>query len=159
MIPEISINGRRLSIWIVAALLLVTLCLESAQKIAYAEPHGSLSREGIFLPVNWQHYGGNPVLTGYSSGPVVHDESGFTMWCGFEDTLYHATSSDGISWEVTNDLPVFQLAPPDSWEDGSLAGWSIIRDADGYKLWYSVEKKPGSSRRVRASVLLRLRTV
>jgi len=48
----------------------------------------------------------------------------------------HATSSDGIDWEMDPANPVLTRGAEGEWDDDSLWGAGVIHDASGFRLWY-----------------------
>ncbi len=48
----------------------------------------------------------------------------------------HATSPDGIDWEMDPANPVLTRGAAGEWDDDSLWGAGVIHDASGFRLWY-----------------------
>jgi len=48
----------------------------------------------------------------------------------------HATSSDGVSWEMDPANPVLTRGAEGEWDEDSLWGAGVIHDASGFRLWY-----------------------
>ncbi|PWB69546.1 MAG: hypothetical protein C3F15_14900 [Holophagae bacterium] len=48
----------------------------------------------------------------------------------------HATSSDGVTWEMDPANPVMTLGDPGEWDDGTLWVGSVIQDESGFRMWY-----------------------
>jgi len=49
----------------------------------------------------------------------------------------HATSPDGIVWEMDPANPVLTRGAEGEWDDDSLWGVGLIHDASGFRMWYS----------------------
>ena len=113
--------------------------------------------------VTWEKYQGNPILdisppgdwdSLYVRAPIVWKENAswkmiFTGCDAFDSSHYQiglALSSDGISWTKFEGNPVFDdLNPANTNRFGQheTEGWGLIRDEDGYYLFYSpVSRKP-----------------
>ena len=106
---------------------------------------------------------GEPVLRAAEAGafddgqliaPEVHYEGGqYRMWytgssveiSPFNVCYYRiglATSDDGVHWHRANDgKPVLDIGPPGSYDDVQAATPSIVRDSDGYRMWYAAWAK------------------
>ena len=100
--------------------------------------------------VNWTKNGSNPVLTRASGtwdawavyGPVVlQDEGVYKMWYtalegdGFPGSIGYATSRDGSTWDRHAGNPVLERGP--GWDGYTITTGDVIRDATGYRMWYS----------------------
>ncbi len=48
----------------------------------------------------------------------------------------HATSPDGIDWEMDPANPVLTRGADGEWDDDSMWGAGVIHDASGFRLWY-----------------------
>jgi len=101
--------------------------------------------------INWQKYGGNPVLVGDEgtwedgevSGPSVIKENGiYKMWYGAKGIGY-ATSTDGIHWTKYEENPVLKVGPSGSWDAGEIGYPSVIKEGQIYKMWYEAEGEEG----------------
>lgn len=49
----------------------------------------------------------------------------------------HATSTDGVAWELDPANPVLTLGAAGEWDDNALWGVAIIHDESGFRMWYS----------------------
>lgn len=78
---------------------------------------------------------------------IVEDEGELKMWywscthwsvtnnrIHYNNVIRYATSSDGVSWK-THDNICLRPTPPDEF---SLGRPSVIRDLDGYRMWYAI---------------------
>jgi len=103
--------------------------------------------------------GGKPVLSFGADGAfddaqilgpeVLRDGSRYLMWYtgdnGEKDAtgIFHyqiglATSEDGIAWTRANDgKPVLANGPAGSFDEVQAATPSILREGDGYRMWYA----------------------
>jgi len=114
------------------------------QRVGYA-----ISTDGV----NWEKYGGNPVLdTGESwewdghlvSYPTVifHDNL-YRMW--YQGNNYtqleigYATSTNGIDWQKYSGNPVLRLGNSGKWDNAHIMAPTVIHDGISYKMWYSGE--------------------
>jgi len=61
--------------------------------------------------------GGSPLFLGYDIG--------------------HATSSDGVIWEMDPANPVLTRGAEEEWDDETLWGLAVIHDESGFRMWYS----------------------
>lgn len=53
-----------------------------------------------------------------------------------------ATSDDGVHWQRANDgNPVLDLGPSGSYDDVQAATPAVLRDGDGYRMWYAAWAK------------------
>jgi predicted GH43/DUF377 family glycosyl hydrolase len=113
----------------------------------------------FFIPVcsnaqiNWEKYGGNPVLnpdsvswSSHAAIPVViFEDQVFKMWfLGLENIsnywcIGYAESSDGLNWDVDED-PVIGPGSPGAWDEERMPG-SVIRVNDTLKMWYFAAPK------------------
>jgi len=48
----------------------------------------------------------------------------------------HATSSDGVSWEMDPGNPILTRGAEGEWDEDSLWGAGVIHDTSGFRLWY-----------------------
>jgi len=119
--------------------------INGAGLIGYAE-----SVDGV----NWQKYGGNPVLklgelawegpawdgvTVYKPGVMFADGT-YHMWYSGRESgnirLGYATSPDGKTWTKYDNNPVLDIVE-NSWESKWLAAPSVIKKDDGsLQMWY-----------------------
>jgi predicted GH43/DUF377 family glycosyl hydrolase len=74
---------------------------------------------------------------------VLFDEKAglYRMWySGGEqyepDAIGHATSKDGLAWVKHEDNPVFRPDPSLDWEKDRVTACQVIRQADGYLMFY-----------------------
>jgi predicted GH43/DUF377 family glycosyl hydrolase len=49
----------------------------------------------------------------------------------------HATSTDGVAWEIDPANPVLTRGSAGEWDDHALWGVAIIHDDSGFRMWYS----------------------
>lgn len=98
----------------------------------------------------WTRYHGNPVVdmglsgnwdkAGVEAPAVLAEDGGFRMWYASSRPLPQiglALSKDGIYWHAYNDQPVLRRGTEGAWDDEGVYEPSVIRDAGGYKLYYS----------------------
>jgi predicted GH43/DUF377 family glycosyl hydrolase len=99
---------------------------------------------------NWTKYAGNPVMSNGSFGSwdnahigsmsVIKDGSTYKMWYygnnGNIGRIGYATSTDGINWTKYADNPVMDLGAGNAWDSKEIGPNCVIKDADGYKMWY-----------------------
>lgn len=68
----------------------------------------------------------------------------------------HATSTDGVSWEMDPANPVLTRGAEGEWDDLSLWGSAVIYDESGFRMWYSGSNgdsfRPGYATSVDGSV-------
>jgi predicted GH43/DUF377 family glycosyl hydrolase len=74
---------------------------------------------------------------------VLWDEGSrrFRMWySGGEqnepNAIGHATSADGVTWTKDAQNPIFQPNPAHPWEKDRVTGCQVIRQGDGYVMFY-----------------------
>ncbi len=100
--------------------------------------------------VQWKKFSNNPVFT-----PVPNDweyrtigmnaimffNNKYHLWYGaggdVKNGLGYATSTDGINWERYSGNPILEPGVNDAWDSIFLGGFSIWRENDAYKMWYS----------------------
>ena len=56
--------------------------------------------------------------------------------------LFHASSTDGLHWLLSNPEPVLKPGV-NSWDDREIYRASMVRDHEGYKIWYSAADATG----------------
>lgn len=117
---------------------------------------GGSSVGSVLIMVNWgeQNTSGwidhpeNPMI--YSTDPnydniavwqpsVIIDDEGYKMWYNALtnnalSVVMYATSPDGVNWEVYPE-PVFEKSE-NGWDSGTMQVTSIIKDGDGFKMYY-----------------------
>ena len=49
----------------------------------------------------------------------------------------HATSTDGVSWQLDPSNPVLTPGSEDEWDRGSIWGAAVIHDGSQFRLWYA----------------------
>jgi hypothetical protein len=112
------------------------------------------SRDGI----HWARINdGHPVLSisaghfdaGQVMGPnVLHDDQRWLMWYTGMSLDRHesgfgyyrigaATSPDGIVWTRSDDSPILDVGSTGSSDSVQVATPSVIRETDGYRMWYA----------------------
>lgn len=97
--------------------------------------------------LTWQKYDGNPVLRPDSSDEdsfgfptVVQDgPNDYKMWYSGEDSIWLATSSDGLNWTKNLATAVLAPGPAGAWDDDQVYAPQVIADAGGYEMWYTAE--------------------
>ncbi len=60
--------------------------------------------------------------------------SGANPWMPWRASIGHAVSDDGLVW-TKDEWPV--LVPARSWESAGISRPAVLRDGDGYRLWYT----------------------
>ena len=106
----------------------------------------------VYPQTNWAKYPDNPVHPGGSDPTVLLVNDTFQMW--FATVLYdpsqgpmvgigYAFSIDGITWE--DDSSAFiEPGDPGSWDSKVRDTPFVLKDATGYKLWYTGSDSIGS---------------
>ncbi len=105
----------------------------------------------------WVEYDGNPVVPGpdpavyqtrYTS-TVVEVDGTYHMyfirqpvdaggdWADYE--ICHATSSDGVAWEMDPTNPVVAKGADGEWDDVSVSLAAVIHDQSGFRMWYGAD--------------------
>ena len=107
----------------------------SSYKIGYAT-----SIDGI----NWRRYENNPVLSGnatawygthlYLPRVLLVDDILHMWFFNWADKVAHATSADGINWEVTAN-PVLE-GDVGTWDANMCAAVGVIHDGSQFTMWY-----------------------
>jgi uncharacterized repeat protein (TIGR01451 family) len=62
------------------------------------------------------------------------------MWYSGQNVnqyIGYATSNDGIAWTKHPGNPVMDLGPSGAWDDAHLETPSVLRDNQGYQMWYT----------------------
>jgi hypothetical protein len=106
----------------------------------------------------------NPVLTRGAPGEwdeyflyntaVLYDGAQFHMWYQGSDAdeisrAGYATSPDGSVWTKYPGNPVMDAGPPASWEAWGPRPMTVIREGDGYRMWYAANGQwPVNGRRL-----------
>lgn len=54
---------------------------------------------------------------------------------------YAVSTDNGRTWQKSPHNPVLDLGPAGSWDSTSLQGASVLREGDGYRMWYT-ERDP-----------------
>jgi predicted GH43/DUF377 family glycosyl hydrolase len=54
-----------------------------------------------------------------------------------EYDIGHATSADGVTWEMDPANPVLTRGAEDDWDDGALFGVAMVHDGSGFRMWYA----------------------
>jgi beta-1,2-mannobiose phosphorylase / 1,2-beta-oligomannan phosphorylase len=65
----------------------------------------------------------------------------YRMWYSggeqFEpDAIGYATSPDGLNWKKHSDNPIFRADPSNQWEQDRVTGCQVVRQGDGYLMFY-----------------------
>jgi len=102
----------------------------------------------------WVPYEGNPIWpppapgTWYAEGRWVTSMvlvdgtyhlffAGGTTLANFNDlAVGHATSTDGINWELDPANPVFTAIPEGNWHVIAVGGGAVIHDGNEFRMWY-----------------------
>ena len=98
----------------------------------------------------WTDFGENPVLTttgdywDYSSvnqPKVSIDNNLLRMYYTAQGSPYSgyiglAYSNDGINWTIDSKSPVLSPGPAGSWDETAVAAATVIKDENGYKMYY-----------------------
>ena len=99
---------------------------------------------------HWNDYPGNPILStsgnywdnNYVSQPkVLLDDGTYRMYYTTQGSAYSgyialAFSNDGIAWQTSSNNPVLSPGPAGTWDDMAVAAATVIKDDDGYKMYY-----------------------
>ncbi len=99
--------------------------------------------------INWTKSLNNPILSRLSldnkdthDPTIIYLNPTYEMWYVASDnggatnySIYRATSSDGNSWLKTPSSPVFR--PTTGWGSGGVTSPSVLKEASGYKMWFS----------------------
>jgi P pilus assembly chaperone PapD len=109
--------------------------------------------------VNWTKYAGNPVLqrsgaapawdqNGVTFGALLDEGDHFTMFfrgydAAWNSSVGRATSSDLKSWQRGSG-PVLLPGPAGAW-DADIGTGEVMRDGQGYKIWYQGDNGAGLS--------------
>jgi Beta-fructosidases (levanase/invertase) len=104
----------------------------------------------------WSDYTGNPILSktncfynakGVVDARVIYDDNTYKMWyTGFASDgktyIMYASSLDGYNWSYRDTIP--SLSPgASSWEAYEVDPGAVIKDQNGYKMYYSGESNNG----------------
>ena len=107
--------------------------------------------------VEWNKYGGNPVLqagasgtwddVGLPSADVLIIGTTYHMWYTGNDgtnmRIGHATSPDGITWtKDTLNNPVLDVGAPGTWDDYWVYFPKVVLDGLVYHMWYTGDDGP-----------------
>jgi len=81
---------------------------------------------------------------------VLQDGNVLRMWYASLDSegirrIGTAESSDGITWTRSGENPVLAPGDPGSWDDGGVGEPSVIKDGDGFRMWFTGERSTGGS--------------
>ncbi len=122
--------------------------MHEADAIGYAE-----STDGI----NWIKYEKNPVflpdpnqyweISKVEAACVIREEDWYYLFYmgvhgDYKSAVGLARSRDGISWERHPDNPIL-AGDDDLWDYGGICKVSIVREDDGYRLWYNASNEGG----------------
>lgn len=111
---------------------------------------GAFSRDGV----TWTKLPGSIFLDNGAASPFVMPfENGYRMWfesvmwgvgpLGYTDRIYGATSTDGLSWNVTG--VVLDVGAGSAWDAGAVGDPWVVQGADGaYRMYYSMYAANGS---------------
>jgi len=90
-------------------------------------------------PADWDGGNRNPMAVIEVDGTYHLYFNGHAEGAAFLDSydIGHATSSDGVSWEMDPANPVLTRGADGEWDDGSLWGVGMIHDQSGFRMWYS----------------------
>jgi len=70
----------------------------------------------------------------------------YKMWYGANDSIGHATSTDGMTWLKNDANPVLEPGPPRSWDEAAVDYASVLVINDIYRMWYSGSDGSGTER-------------
>ena len=112
---------------------------------------------GITNSGNWTDYDGNPILvnsgnywdySGVSQPKVLIENGVFEMFYTAQGSAYsgyigRAYSNDGINWTTYNN-PVLSPGLPGSWDETAVSAATVIKETDGYKMYYHGWSDPWS---------------
>jgi|GEM_PF-2410040 len=132
-------------------------------RMYYAGYSGSVQKIGLATSDDgktWTKYASNPVLDVGTSGNwdskhvaasyVMLDGTTYKMWyIGYDGANWkigYATSSDGFSWSKYSGNPVLTIGSNGAWDDNMVLDPCVLKDAEGYKMWYAGED--GSTQRI-----------
>ncbi len=59
-----------------------------------------------------------------------------SSWAGDDFQNGHATSTDGVNWDLNPANPVLRRGAPGEWDDVGAALGAVIHDDSGFRLWY-----------------------
>ena len=130
--PAVLATGSGFQMWYVG------LDVFDDRAIGYAT-----SSDGL----TWQKHDDNPVLRPDSADEalfgfptVVQDgPDAYKMWYSGEDSIWLATSSDGLNWTKHLDAPALGPGSSGAWDDDQVYAPQVIADAGGYEMWYTAE--------------------
>ncbi len=102
--------------------------------------------------LTWSRAPNNLVLTNGPSGSwdgvevfspeVLRDGDTLHMWYTGSNWAayrigYAASTDNGRTWQKSPRNPVLDLGPAGSWDSYSLQGASVLREGDGFRMWYT----------------------
>ena len=101
----------------------------------------------------WVEDPGNPVVEtddpgawapgGLWANTVVFDGTTYHMWFtglyenGYAADIGHATSTDGVSWEMDQSNPVLIRGESGAWDENPLIAGAVIHDGSQFHMWYT----------------------
>ncbi|MHA2281212.1 MAG: hypothetical protein ACXAC5_10200 [Promethearchaeota archaeon] len=100
--------------------------------------------------VNWNKYGGNPVLNlgvdwwedgGVLAPFVLFDGTIYHLWYSGDDDsgsrrIGYANSTDGINWNRYSGNPIIDIGIPGMWDDDAVYASTVFYDGSSYHMWY-----------------------
>jgi predicted GH43/DUF377 family glycosyl hydrolase len=94
--------------------------------------------------LTWQKHDGNPVLrSDFGSAipfgfPTVVQEgpNEYKMWYAIGNSIFLATSSDGLNWTKNLDTPALTPGPSGAWDNNQVYAPQVIAGSGGYEMWY-----------------------
>jgi predicted GH43/DUF377 family glycosyl hydrolase len=111
---------------------------------------------GSTPPGNWIDFSGNPVFSpsgsywnfsGVQQPKILSENSTFKMFYTSQGNAYSgyiglAESFDGITWTNNPTYPILEPGSTGSWDATAVAGATIIKDENGYKIYYAGWSNP-----------------
>jgi len=108
---------------------------------------------------SWQDYSGNPIFAssgsywdnnGVQQPKILIENNMMRMYYSGQGGPYTAYtgcafSNDGINWTTSPENPVLSPGPIGSWDETAVAGATVMKDENGYKLYYSGWSDPFSN--------------
>jgi len=81
--------------------------------------------------------------TGHWVRAAVFDGTTYHLWftgsdaSGMPTDMGHATSTDGVTWNMDAANPVLTRSEPGEWDDSRLDGAAVVHDGTTLHMWYS----------------------
>ncbi len=98
--------------------------------------------------VHWTEYEGNPVLgrsdlwegAGVNAPYVIKTEETFEMWYQGLPQIWqigYASSEDGINWAKSEENPILEPGPQNSWDVARVGSPVVLHTNDQYLMWFT----------------------